>query len=273
MGNCCTTNGKESAENPNSKQSRIPPPSHPLLEEESVKEVLSETPTMPKRPAVFRTHNEHRKFTPYFPDFPNGKPRNDAGSKKPAMIFNSEELSEDAASEICSTHSESVSTATYFTEKNVDDDVTEIRQRSPAKLRNRSLSGDVRRDRSAGRSPAKNSDPSPNRVRSGSGRENRGLGPNLQKRECGENSGRRSRSPATRTEGGGGGLKAGMQRSGSVRRTGKSPGRVRSETGEKIRKLDETNSMSSSSNKWPPTTTSNESLENPFVSLECFIFL
>lgn len=290
MGNCCSTTttstDKEADENAHHlhadlKKNRTDflPTSYTLLEEESVKEVLTETPTMPKRPAVFRNHQEPRKFTPpLFPNFRNfsdGKPRREnSGIKKPTMIYNNpEDFSEDA-SEICSTHSESISAATYFTEKNDnDDDVLEIRQRSPAKLRNRSLSGEIRRERSTGGSPVKKSDASPNRLRSsGSLRDNRSLIPNVQKRDFGERSGRRSRSPATRTDGGGV-AKMGLNRSGSTaRKTGKSPGRVRSEVGEKIRKLedDETKSVSREE-RWPPT--SNESLENPLVSLECFIFL
>lgn len=282
MGNCCTTTtDKEAAENAPAdlKKNRTDflPSSYPLLEEESVKEVLTETPTMPKRPAVFRNHQEHRKFTPpLFPNFrkfSDGKPKTDiSGIKKPAMVYNNPEDLSDDASEICSTHSESVSAATYFTEKNDNNgDVPEIRQRSPAKLRNRSLTGEFRRERSTGRSPAKKSDASPNRLRSsGSLRDNRSLIANMQKRDFGERSGRRSKSPATRTDGV---AKMGLNRSGSTAgKTGKSPGRVRSEVGEKIRKLedDETKTVSREE-RWPPT--SNESLENPLVSLECFIFL
>lgn len=284
MGNCCTTTSdKETGENAHRvdgdlKQNGVPPSSsYLLLEEESVKEVLSETPTMPKRPAVFRNHKEPRKFTPPLANFrnvPDGKPRKDVtGFKKPAMIYsNPEEFSEDA-SEICSTHSESVSAATYYTEKtdNHNDDVAEIRQRSPAKIRNRTFPGEVTRERSTGRSPVKKSDASPNRLRSsGSWRENSSFIPNVPKRDWGESSGRRSGSPATRTDGGV--AKMGLSRSGSTaRKTGKSPGRVSSEVGEKIRKLGDEPKSVSREERWPPT--SNESLENPLVSLECFIFL
>nr|XP_027108746.1 uncharacterized protein LOC113728549 [Coffea arabica] len=275
---CCvsTTNDKPSAQNlpHNSKQNRTPPPpSHPLLEEESVKEVLSETPSVPKKPTIVRARHEYqdpKKFKSLLPATAPNIP--DEKFKKPIMVLKPEEFSEEA-SEICSTLSESVSTATYCTEKN-DDDGTDNRLRF---FRHRSLSGDCRRERVAGKSPSKRPEPSPGRVGSGSGRDARGrVANNGQRRDCGESSGRRSRSPATRSEGGG--AKTGLVRNGSARKGGKSPGRVKSEVGDKIRKVEDAHNgnfgysnRESRENKWPPT--GNESLENPLVSLECFIFL
>lgn len=275
---CCvsTTNDEPSAQNlpHNSKQNRTPPPSHPLLEEESVKEVLSETPSVPKKPTIVRARHENhdpRKFKSSLPTTVPNIP--DEKFKKPIMVLKPEEFSEEP-SEICSTLSESVSTATCCTEKN-DDDRTDNRLRS---FRQRSLSGDCRWERVAGKSPSKRPEPSPGRVGSGSGRDARGLvANNGQRRDCGESSGRRSRSPATRSEGGGG-SKMGLVRNGSARKGGKSPGRVKSEVGDKIRKVEDAHNSNfgysnreSRENKWPPA--SDESLENPLVSLECFIFL
>ncbi|XP_047323876.1 uncharacterized protein LOC124927499 [Impatiens glandulifera] len=121
-----------------------------------------------------------------------------------------------------------------------------LRQRSPAKFRNRPVSGQRRLIST-----------SPGRV------------DHRKRRDSGEISGRRSRSPVTRVGDGGGGItNLGLTRnpSSSSRRMGKSPGRVRSEP-EKYLKEEEDKL------KWPPTTTTNESLENPLVSFECFIFL
>lgn len=232
-----------------SNNSKLLPPtlSNSSSEEETVKEVLSETPTIPK-PKLYVTEASPKKSSP-ISKFPNPmeeeqKHYKNHIMKKPITDDFSEEVSE-----ICSS---TLSEATLTTEKQYapEDDVTEVRQRTPSKYRNGSF-------RSVGNSPVRRSDPSPGRVRSGSGRESRYNG------EC---SGRRSRSPAMRAENGGYG--SGLGRSPSVRKTGKSPGRVRSELGERVRKMEE----SEGENKWPPTN-GNESLENPLVSLECFIFL
>ncbi|KAL2931995.1 Protein FAM71D [Bienertia sinuspersici] len=96
-------------------------------------------------------------------------------------------------------------------------------------------------------------------------------GPNGPKREVvGDNSGRRSQSPAKR---------ANVGRSPSGRRTGPSPGRVRMvhgpENGRKMKEEEEKeeeeeSEMRRESEEWQGPK---ESLENPLVSLECFIFL
>lgn len=83
------------------------------------------------------------------------------------------------------------------------------------------------------------------------------------RREPGENSGRRSGSPGRRANAG---------RSPSGRRAGPSPGRVRmvrdpNESESDERKEEEERERES---EWQGP---NESLENPLVSLECFIFL
>uniref|UniRef100_A0A5B6ZUY6 Serine/arginine repetitive matrix protein 1-like n=1 Tax=Davidia involucrata TaxID=16924 RepID=A0A5B6ZUY6_DAVIN len=268
---CCasTTNKAPSAPHkprPSSaaliKPSRAPPP--PSFEEETVKEVLSETPT-PKHP-IPKIEDEEKKNTAKLALHKIQEEDDNNVDKKPLMVA-AEEISE--VSEICSL-SESVSTTTV-TEKRDDDDDGEVRQRlgrSPAKFRNRSFSGDssAKRERMVGKSPARRPpEPSPGRVRSVSCRERRGLVTDGQRRDSGDSSGRRSRSPAARTEGGG--QRPGLGRSPSARKSGKSPGGVRSDLAEKTRKVEETNREG----KWAPTT--NESLENPLVSLECFIFL
>ncbi|KAK9267769.1 hypothetical protein L1049_010203 [Liquidambar formosana] len=249
------------------------PPPPPSMEEETVKEVLSETPT--PKPKVEEEKKTHK---PVFQKIVEEEVEEEKMEKKAPVA---EEISE--VSEIYSV-SESVSTT--ITERREDDEVSredeEVRQRvdrSPAKFpRNRSFSGDLagKRERVVGRSPARRPEPSPGRrndgvVRSFHGRgggsqttARRRLVTDSQRRDCGESSGRRSRSPATRVDSGA--TRSGLGRSPSARRTGRSPGRAAAVPPETIRKVGET----SREGKWP---TANESLENPLVSLECFIFL
>lgn len=256
-----------------------PPPSHPFVEEEeeSVKEVLSETPSLPpKKPTIVTArHQNHDHPTKFESLLPNIPINSDEKFKQPILVLNPGEVSEEASSDI----GRSVSMATCDTEKKNDDhdDVrNDNRQRS---FRHRSSYGDSRRERVGGKSPSKRSEFSPVRVRSGSCMDASGSGANNgRRRDCGERSGRRSRSPATRTDGDG--AKMDLVRSRSAGKTGKSPGRVKSEVGDRIRKVEDSNTTNfrcssnreSRENKWLPTS-SNESLENPLVSLECFIFL
>lgn len=278
MGCCVSTTSKSAAPNPYTSKS--PPPS---LEEETVKEVLSETPAIPKQTTSiipkFQENQQNKvpfiKYSPLLPDFPeipDDKKQNDGVLKKPFLDFNKDEASEEF-SEICSTISESVSVSTSVTEKRENNEnVNAFRQSALPKLKNRSLSGEMTREKMMGKSPRRRSEPSPGRARSGP--MTRRNGPTLpgwrESRDSGESSCRRSMSPVTRThtvpE------KTGLTHNQLVRRTGKSPCRVGSVLSERTQRLDAGNEITDSSeSKWPPTST--ESLENPLVSLECFIFL
>ncbi|CAH9112253.1 unnamed protein product, partial [Cuscuta epithymum] len=232
MGNCCVSSGvklpphSHSAANSNRGASAL---SHPLPEEETVKEVLSETqnlskPTFPidygpcKHPLL--TQDQEKRL-------------DDAVPKKPAAAapdLKSEDLSGDfSASEICSTISESVPIITVTEKMGLGD---EVRQRSPAKVRNRPFLEEAKRSRSAGRSPSRISQPSPAKFRAGGGRDSPGRSPaSVKRRNNYERIGRRSVSPATRTEDGGPGWTP------SMRKSGKSPGRVRSDISDKTRML------------------------------------
>nr|GME21354.1 pre-mRNA-splicing factor CWC22-like [Ipomoea batatas] len=196
MGNCCASTAVKgpsySHSAPNSKHRITSPPliTHPLLEEETVKEVLlSETPTVnvpkPAKPHV--DNNGPHKHPPLTPE-----PEKDGDLKKPAAAvtdFNPDELSEDfSASEICSTLSESVPATTP----------TEKPQRSPARARNRGFPG----EKSVGNSPSRRFEPSSlGRVRSGTGRDNSAhCSPaHRPRKESYENAGRKSVSPAMRS--------------------------------------------------------------------------
>ncbi|VFQ89530.1 unnamed protein product [Cuscuta campestris] len=266
MGNCCVTSGvkppphSHPAANSN-RRTASPPLDHPLPEEETVKEVLSETPTLlPKLPVDDGPH----KNPPLPKDQENRQ--NDVGLTKAAAAAAADavdsvpdDLSEGfSGSEICSTLSESVP-ATAASGKL--DDVT---QRSPASVLKGPFPGEARRERI--------SEPSPGRVRSGAGRGSSGRpSGNVPRKGSPEKIGRRSVSPATRT--GIGGAGTGLGRTPSMRKSGKSPGRVRSDMSDKIRMLEGSfKNHNNGGQKWE-STKSKESLENPLVSLECFIFL
>ncbi|KAF8031259.1 hypothetical protein BT93_D0455 [Corymbia citriodora subsp. variegata] len=215
-----------------SADTRAPPPS---MDEEAVKEVLSETPTCPKPKPGSRQ--------PEYPALPR--------HQKSPSVFAADEASEEV-SEACSL-SESLSTATNLT----DDGCGGVRakpragNRSPAKPRgppakSRSLSGDVggrndhgNRSRAPpGGSPARRSDRSPARVNAGGslrmvqsrepGSFRAAPGPRCGvKLDPGERSGRRSRSPATsrgENRGVGSAGAAALGRTPSARRTNPSPG-------------------------------------------------
>ncbi|TMW80966.1 hypothetical protein EJD97_013177 [Solanum chilense] len=181
--------------------------------------------------------------------------------------------------------------------------ITEFRQRSPANYRNNTspvrrsgnLSGSGRvRNTSPARksdhlfgsgqirntSPARKSDHlsgsdhirnhSPGRVGS---RKNTG---GLSRKDNGESSCRRSRSPVICGDQNNGGTRNSISRCPSTRKSGKSPGRVRSELGDRRRSPAEAgNGNRENNNNYKRSLTSgnNESIENPLVTLECFIFI
>ncbi|WVY92843.1 hypothetical protein V8G54_031931 [Vigna mungo] len=199
-------------------------------EEETVKEVLSETPKWkPKFDAEMSTETEVK-------------------NEKEKLFIKPEEISE--VSEVCSV-SESVSTL-------ADEESRQRVNGSPAKVRKaRSFSGELgaRRERTAGKSPARRAEQSPGRRNAGSVRViqmgNGVSGNQPRRRDAGENSGRRSSGAARSIVG----------RSPSARRTNQSPARVRAAAAESAgRKLENSNMEG----KWP--SSANESLENPLAS-------
>ncbi|KAI4299323.1 hypothetical protein L6164_032792 [Bauhinia variegata] len=283
MGCCVSTNGasdsaslprkNQNCQLPRSSVSRVKASESraaPTVEEETVKEVLSETPKW-KRPIA--------KLEPVIPTQKPGLDKFEAKSKlkETLPVKKAEEISED--SEVWSL-SESLSTTTITDRRDEDDGIRRRVNGSPAKLRkNRTFSGELagKRERVVGKSPSRRLEQSPARKNAGSmrlvqskdqmsqGISNRGMRNEVHLRDPGEYSGRRSRSPATRTDNAA--TRPVMGRSPSARRTNRSPARVRSAPPERAgRKLEH----SSKEGKWP---SANESLENPLVSLECFIFL
>ncbi|KAF9683530.1 hypothetical protein SADUNF_Sadunf04G0023300 [Salix dunnii] len=286
------------------KPTKSPPRS--LYQDETVKEVLSETPRPkpPKNPMenlhqengrqLQEVHKESIHLDPAFLDEVNMKESKFKNISK-EEVHHQGQVSEQDESEACSlSYSESISTTTtnnndkrdyYYYD---DDEVKQRVSRSPLPPRKR-VSGELglKKDRFVGKSPARRTtEQSPSKrngainggsVRLVQSREmgsgqvgaRRGSRPSPKKRDPGEGSARRSRSPATN--------RSAMGRSPSTRRTNQSPGRVRKdahEGGGNDNK--DSNGMEA---KWPSSsnvaneTTNDESLENPLVSLECFIFL
>lgn len=126
-------------------------------------------------------------------------------------------------------------------------EVRHVGRRSPAKMRSRECFGQT---------PAINPGPFPERVGSMPSAEG-----NPMTRECGETSWGQSKLPA---------VSSGLGRSPSARKTGKFPGQAELEGPN--RRIEERPKLEEGS-KWISPTAGNELLENPLVSLECFIFL
>ncbi|XVF27691.1 hypothetical protein REPUB_Repub14bG0130700 [Reevesia pubescens] len=307
MGCCVSTNtgssvekeahlevGLESFHQKPSLESRAPPTS---AEEETVKEVLSETPktkVSPKAHIFIPQEEESKKTQIEKPAFVKIQEKeslnfNNIKTEPKSPVIEEYSASEDV-SEICSVSlSESVSTIT----DRRDEEEEEVRQQKVFRSPVRSGS----RNRVVGRSPTRKLDQSPGirngvvnggsypSVRSVQSREpttvRRGSRPDPPRKDPGESSGRRSRSPAVN--------RSVMGRSPSGGRTNQYPGRVRRERGEcgNSKKVDQqhctTTTTTTMEGKWPSsnnnggasatTSSPNESLENPLVSLECFIFL
>ncbi|KAJ7981416.1 serine/arginine repetitive matrix protein 1-like [Quillaja saponaria] len=301
--------------------SRAPPP----MDEETVKEVLSETPItknshismpveerktqmpviqlqaekfgqMPEAPLQVEKHElmpgkGMQLQIGKFDQIPVIQLQAEKFEAKVGLFNSTEEVCEvSQVSEVFSM-SESFSTATTattatITEKKEDEatskrscrEVGQRLNRSPAKVnRKRPYKVEVSsgRERKA-KSPARRAEPSPERknqvdTRSVRGRESAGqvttrklnMGSASIRRDTGEGSVRRSRSPATRTVGGV--RKEGIGRSPikTTRRACRTPAEGMDSGGNK-----NVNEQNDNVSQQP-----NESLENPNVSLECFIFL
>ncbi|KAI4296656.1 hypothetical protein L6164_036598 [Bauhinia variegata] len=285
MGCCVSANKASDSASSTRKDQNLQPPrssisrveaaesrAPPLVEEETVKEVLSETPKWSPYPPIAELEAEK----------PTQKPGLDKFEEKSKIeesfpINKVEEISE--VSEVCSL-SESISTTTITDRRDEDDEVLQRVNGSPAKIRkNRTFSGDFagKRGRVVGKSPSRRSEQSPGRKNAGPARlvqnkdqlgegiGNRGMRNEFHRRDPREKSDRRSMSPATRTDNAA--TRSVVGRSPSARRTNRSPARVRTAPPESGgQKLEQSNMEE----KWP---SANETLENPLVSLECFIFL
>lgn len=283
-----------------------PPAPLPVVEEETVKEVvLSETTVVakPPSPAEEKVNADVVKWSPesnhefkVVVDVHTSdevKPREaPVVLVKPAEDIVSE-ISEQ--SELCSfteSFSTTTTTATAFEKR---DDGEEVTQRSPVKYRRkRPNNGDMVgfRERNV-RSPARRAVPSspekrrpvmssrPVQGRAMTGGQRRNTGPpNGLRRDSGEGSARRSRSPVTRGEVGS--RRNIRYRSPSLGDNGKPGGRsparavVENQNGGKMERQNDTvvkENREMEKQNDDASRGNGESLENPLVSLECFIFL
>ncbi|KAK1420078.1 hypothetical protein QVD17_21395 [Tagetes erecta] len=239
-----------------STSSRAPPP----VDVETVKEVLTETSPTP----FIQTEDD---------------PKNMSSSPQHHIVL------EDAnVSETGSIISENISTTTFDDYEDSDVYRRKLIDRSPAKINNRNqASGElhpVRKTKSPGRVSPDRVKPgriSPGRVKQVGDRNGResGVGSAGRQRPISGNAAvARSRSPGKSVAVGGGGSRNEIGRSLSGRRTGKSPGRVGSDLHERIRRPElRSGREREQSRRFSNGVKKDESLENPLVSLECFIFL
>ncbi|CAL0309388.1 unnamed protein product [Lupinus luteus] len=260
MGCCVSTSDNNSIRSSPprvSAESRAPP----SVEEETVKEVLSETskwkPTVAKFEAekltVANFEAEKKTVAKFEAEKPCQKPTvaKFEGDSKVETIINKVE---EEISEVCSL-SESVSTTT-LTEEELHQRV----HRSPTKIdKNLYFSGKFDGGSGGrGKSPKRRTDQSPGR-RNVKVVQSRDQMRNQPRRD---NSGRRSMSPATRADNVA--ARSVVGGSQSARRTNQSPVRVGTIAPGNGGRKRQSPAVKQSAN---------ESLENPLVSLECFIFL
>lgn len=258
----------------------------PVVEEESVKEVLSETP-VPKPPTPETFTEKKANLT--------------AKEEKETEVVEVSEAS--YLSETCEVSESfsylSTTTTTTITEVRDEDEAISKRKREVGPRITNGSTATTRRKRPncgaeltsrRGRGPVSSasrpdrSAEKRNRVDNKSirGRES-GQGRNIQRndghagirRDIGEVSSRRSRSPAPRTTGG-------ASRGGLARNASKGTGRGGSKSLGGDGKESQSQSKSNTSNEGKKEEQNdvgssqlgnNESLENPLVSLECFIFV
>ncbi|CAH2047859.1 unnamed protein product [Thlaspi arvense] len=243
---CCVSSGTADRNNENVSDKNTA-----IVEEETVvKEVLSETTFLttscnvhesavddPVKTKIRETEEKKLKSAP------------DSVMTRPDVI-DPEEGSE--VSEICSLSlSESVSSTAVMNVYGEEEVKQRKSQRSPAKSRTRVTGNNYPTRRTTDQSPRKRNIGTCNGARVGSGT-----------REPGERSGRRSRSPATNRSG----MDSNQSRVGGARtrKNNESPGRVRK---------DPNKNGSDQQQYQNHGYTTEELLENPLVSLECFIFL
>ncbi|KAM7263913.1 hypothetical protein ACFE04_001596 [Oxalis oulophora] len=268
-------------------ESRAPPPS--TLEEDTiVKEVVNvtsvnQTPLVKEeisKPILKLDQQEDtttttNKLTQKVPVFSKIKDTHllYTNNNNKAQTFNNCTTPTDVSevSEICSV---STTTTATTTRDNIDFDEVSQRPRN-RHVTSRSPATGGRNRVGVGKSPNRRPEQSPMR-RNGSG-QNQGMvkrvgsKTELSKRDPGESSmRRRSRSPAVNRSSSG---VMGRSQSPSVKRnSNKSPVRVRSGPVD-TRKMEEGCGNNNNDNNGVTNSNTNESLENPLVSLECFIFL
>ncbi|XAR59129.1 hypothetical protein NMG60_11014788 [Bertholletia excelsa] len=259
MGCCVSTQQHRRSSFPRSNASKRSKTAAPP-EEETVKEVLSETAT--QKP---KTEEEVNKKGP-----------GPGTGSEPEMLKILEEddkddgkttpsVAPDVDVSLSESYSESASTVTERRDGG-DGEVLQRVTRSPAKIRLPAASTGQGERTALRKSPARRPEPElyAARVRSLPDRARRAAASDGQRLRP------RSSSPATRSANGSrGAARTGVGRSPSARKTGNSSCRIQVDPKKKTCKVAERTYKEPA----PPPPTANESLENPLVSLECFIFL
>lgn len=288
MGCCFSSSKKRRRSSPlcSATNGRDPPP----LEEETVKEVLSETPI----PKPHHSPPPKVQLDDKEADFPQVKvestavvkPRDEIKFESTAVVKPRDEMQFESTavikpevseelSEMCS-FTESYSTTATATEKREEDG--EVTQRSPIRVhRKRQNTGDLNgvRERSF-RSQAGRSAPSPEKRRSpassrgvqgrGMPQQRRNVGtPNATRRGPTDKGVRRSNSPATR---GTVDARRNVRNRSPAARQAEKPG-----SQSPARNVENEGSSQPEKPKEEVSPETSESLENPLVSMECFIFL
>ncbi|XP_057953957.1 uncharacterized protein LOC131148249 [Malania oleifera] len=261
------------------RERSTPSPTPPPHEEETVKEVLSsETPiSKPLTPPV--VVEGHKPDVVYVPHQQEEEEEEEEKSVEAEIVLSRAEgvsqVSEIySASESLESTSQREDNEASSKDKGYDGD-GEIHRRVVARAQQpnvatkRTFSGELaaEKDRSvrsspAGRGPV-SSPENRNRNASQQAAKHRSGGPAGVRRGAGDGSARRSRSPSTRAEGGA--SRADRNRSAAVKTEGRASSRSSDGAEERNRKLEK-----SEESDFPAA---NETLENPHVSLECFIFL
>ncbi|KAF4394329.1 uncharacterized protein LOC115701201 [Cannabis sativa] len=309
---CCLSSSTKSTQREELKQPDAPPVNHqhfrrttpalemeqahimsphppPVVEEESVKEVLSETPVSKPPTPNPETFTEKKKS--HLMTTATAAAAKD--EKEPEVVEVSEASYLSETCEVSESYSYlSTTTTTTITEVRDEDEAISKRKREVGPRITNGSTATTRRKRpncgaelsgrrgrgpvSSGNRPERSAEKK-NRVDNKSirGRES-GQGRTIQRndgyagirRDIGEVSSRRSRSPAPRTTGG-------VSRGGLSRNSSKGTGRggcksLGGDSKEKSQSESNTNNNDVGSSQ---LGNNNESLENPLVSLECFIFV
>ncbi|KAM3394209.1 hypothetical protein P3S68_003211 [Capsicum galapagoense] len=296
---CFLSSTKKTPPNSNTKLetttiNRYPPITLSFLEEqkEEVKEILSETPIIiNNNPIIHRTNEKNnipkKDLSPEEKQCQNNI--HDSHVYKIAKIFNPRDLGviragQNETSKELSRHIRAGSGRIEMKGelsrciRAGSDPKERTRQRSPAKYRNTSPAG--RPGQLSGSGQTRNASPTRKSGQlSGSGQA-RIISPS--RKDSGENSYRRSRSPIMCGDQINGGTKKSISRCSSMRKSGKTLGRVRSELGDwrritapEPRNGSRSNRENRENNNYkkPLPSGINDSIENPLVSLECFIFI
>ncbi|XP_020215202.1 uncharacterized protein LOC109799105 [Cajanus cajan] len=270
---CCFSTPTTQSQTPNKNHHHYQPPPPPL-EEESVKEVLSETPIFkPQQVPILTPETNTHLPLPQNP--PPNFPKTDPVEEVSEVVSHLSETCSMSESFSTATATTATTTTVTVTDKREEDEATSKAHkwdRSPSRKRPHAADATLAagRDRRL-KSPARRPEPSPEKkIKPGPrplrGRDSgpasnrrRNAGAAALRRDPGEGSGRRSRSPA-------------CGRAGKVGVVGGRKEAAPANAMEKEKEKEKMNESEEVAEK-NDVVSQEECLENPHVSMECFIFL